>query len=888
MIDIDSLYSLLKKAEAGTPMSASSQAMAEAARIATPAGAPPMPKPIEDPGAEQQGMDPSQLAKSEQQHRNELDAKNRELNALNAEKQNLEIQLRQAQAEAKIKDQQRQAEESIRSRQMELERKQTQFEAAEERHRAQLEKATAQQEVARAKSDAKSLADIAKRDAESAKRTTEQNTKDYIAMLDSARSKADAYMASRQKELNRSTEAARKNSPYISVALRSNLDSALTAAQNVGKLRQRIAKDNVKFASLLKKANPAQTAAPMGVPAMQTQPLPSKAPTPAPVHNAQNPIVPNPAPTVRQPQQPAQVPTVQQPQPQQPAQAQQPVTPPKPVGVKLNDMDALRHRQRKAVNYFNRRYDKARTQYLKRFTNLNNLSTDLQGAWQEMTRLEGVLQNKNLTPDERARYTEVYNYVKKEYNKRAKNYQEEAKKVRSSPSGYDDAKKRRILSQHANYGLAENGVANLSNIGASGNYASARDKTLLAGKYGLSTDQLATAEAQHEKNKSWGDKAGKFLLDLILPFESVNNNMRDKRMADAVAARYGVSRGLTGLEGGDAFLRKMTSEALEQRGLHESYGRDYLNAAGNIAMAIPLWGAIGKGVKGVYKGIQLANRAKKFTNAAQKAKFVAKAKAAQKAQQAAWNATRMGRAYNTLNRGTMLASAPLLPALPLALPGVDANSGYGQFATKLMDYSPIMKMQSKGIATTPDQMQARAAIESEQNALAQQKNALLANMSPEAIAALNGTSRDYGAVFAGAPMYKSSGVAIGAYQWDDFSDPLLHKLRTDAKNNPYNTTTGGKLLTALSPTLQKLTKGMFSFVPHLKLPSASSTPLNVRKAIEKLHEYDFVPNSQKGINRAIDASVEKWQDAQQGILDAASGWSARANALTDLRNLLSL
>lgn len=885
-------------------MSASSQAMAEAARIATPAGAPPMPKPIEDPGAEQQGTDPSQLAKAEQQHRNEMDAKNRELNALNAEKQNLEIQLRQAQAEAKIKDQQRQAEESIRSRQMELERKQTQFEAAEERHRAQLEKATAQQEVARAKSDAKSLADIAKRDAESAKRTTEQNTKDYIAMLDSARSKADAYMASRQKELNRSTEAARKNSPYISVALRSNLDSALTAAQNVGKLRQRIAKDNVKFASLLKKANPAQTEAPMGVPAIQTQPVSSKAPTPAPVHNTQNPAVPNPAPAVRQqqPQQPAQaptvrqqqpqpqaqVPTVRQQQPQQPAQAQQPVTPPKPVGVKLNDMDALRHRRRKAVNYFNRRYDKARSQYLKRFTNLNNLATDLQGAWQEMTRLEGVLQNKNLAPDERARYTEVYNYVKKEYNKRAKTYQEEAKKVRSGSSGYDDAKKRRIMSQHANYGFAENGVANLSNIGSSGNYASARDKTLLAGKYGISTDQLATAEAQHEKNKSWGEKAWNFALDLILPFESVNNNMRDKRMADAVAARYGVSRGLTGLDGGDTFLRKMTSEELEQRGLHESYGRDYLNAAGNIAMAIPLWGAIGKGVKGVYKGIQLANRAKKFTNAAQKAKFLAKAKAAQKAQQAAWNATRMGRAYNTLNRGTMIASAPLLPALPLVLPGVDANSSYGQFATKLMDYSPIMKMQSKGIATTPDQMQDRATIESEQNALAQQKNALLANMSPEAIAALNGTSRDYGAVFAGAPMYKSSGVAIGAYQWDDFSDPLLHKLRTDVKNNPYNTTTGGKLLTTLSPVLQKLTKGMFSFVPHLKLPSASSTPLNVQNAIEKLHAYDFVPNSQKGINRAIDASVEKWQDAQQGILDAASGWSARADALTDLRNLLSL
>lgn len=244
MISLDDLYAVVKTASAPAPQDTpGGQAMAAAAKMAAPPGAPPMPQAIEQPQQEA-AADPTA---EQQQHLADIAKKDKEIGELRTKTQELKLDIQRMQMTSELQKQQQAMLDKVRNEQKLLDKKQTEFHSAEATHKANLEKETARHEVMRAKADAKSLADIARRDADSIKSNAEQNAKNYVKMVEDARKTTDSYMASKEKAFAQTQEAAKKNSPYVSVSLRSNIDGALAAAKNIGKLRSRIAKDDIKF-----------------------------------------------------------------------------------------------------------------------------------------------------------------------------------------------------------------------------------------------------------------------------------------------------------------------------------------------------------------------------------------------------------------------------------------------------------------------------------------------------------------------------------------------------------------------------------------------------------------------------------------------------------------
>lgn len=246
MISLDDLYAVVKTASAPAPApqdTPGGQAMAAAAKMAAPPGAPPMPQAIEQPQQEA-AADPTA---EQQKHLADIAKKDKEIGELRTKTQELKLDIQRMQMTSELQKQQQAMLDKVRNEQKLLDKKQTEFTSAEAAHKANLEKETARHEVIRAKADAKSLADIARRDADSIKSNAEQNAKNYVKMVEDARKTTDSYMASKEKAFAQTQEAAKKNSPYVSVSLRSNIDGAVAAAKNIGKLRSRIAKDDIKF-----------------------------------------------------------------------------------------------------------------------------------------------------------------------------------------------------------------------------------------------------------------------------------------------------------------------------------------------------------------------------------------------------------------------------------------------------------------------------------------------------------------------------------------------------------------------------------------------------------------------------------------------------------------
>lgn len=214
------------------------QAMMNAAKIATPAGASALPPPIqqaETPGdvvsAEQQAAEAEKL---EQQRRNELDKKDQEIHKLQGEIQQakLDNEREKIRAEQKEREMQMQADlqkreqaylTRMRQEQKALDQKQNNFEVSEAKHKAQLEKDTAAEQVKLEQSKSKALMDIAK-----------QESDRYIKTTEDAKRTADAYFDQQKKEL----EAARS---AVSPALMSQMQGAVKSVQGLAKLRQKAA-----------------------------------------------------------------------------------------------------------------------------------------------------------------------------------------------------------------------------------------------------------------------------------------------------------------------------------------------------------------------------------------------------------------------------------------------------------------------------------------------------------------------------------------------------------------------------------------------------------------------------------------------------------------------
>lgn len=578
MISLDELYEVVKTASApaapapqDTP---GGQAMAAAAKMAAPPGAPPMPQPIEQPEQAQGGADPTA---EQQKHLADIAKKDKEINDLRTKTQELALDVKRMQMTSELQKQQQAMLDKVRNEQKLLDKKQTEFTSAEATHKANLEKETARHEVMRAKADAKSLADIAHRDADSIKANAEQNAKNYIKMVEDARKTTDSYMASKEKAFEQTQDAAKKNSPYISVALRSNVDGALAAAKNIGKLRSRIAKDDIKFNKVANQGS-----------ANSTGSANTNLDNDGSATNLDNGSAPE-----------------------------------------IDTKAELEEEEAAANNAnFNEAIDNMAEM-------ISNRGTTLADANQERQRLAGYSQRADVANDrvkmlaaQRAQDKADNAYTQRE--QRVNDIVEG--RVAATDAERNEAQKQKGINTMADKSYG----AWYTSKDIESDNKKMRDAGFHNATLGQWNQTNAAAEAHKQKNKGFWGHVGDFAKNMTWGLvtgvgDAVMNNSRS---ADAAEA-FGVERGLMGAKGKNGINTKAFEEYANAHGLAQGWGKSYANIAGNAALAavsaVPVMGAVGMAARGAKAALTAARTATGISRATQAASALGKG---------AWNTTK--------------------------------------------------------------------------------------------------------------------------------------------------------------------------------------------------------------------------------------------------------
>lgn len=568
---------LYKTAEAVPPQDTmGGQAMAAAAKMATPPGAGPLPAPISPP-EQQAGPDAEQMAALEERQREEVADKDQEISDLRQQLSEVKLQAQQLKMQADIQKNQQQMLDKVRAEQKELDKRQTEFAAEEVKHKAQLQKDTAEQEVLRARQEAKSLADIAKRDAQSlsdiakrdadsVKATANENAKAYVKMVEDVRRTADAYMANKQQAMDRQTEAAKKNNPYMSVALQSQIKGALAAANNVGKLRDRLAKDNAKWNTLGKSASALPQQQPQQPQYPQAGTQPQTQPTQAQPTSQPQPVQAHP-----------------QPQPQ-PAQAQ-PAT-----YTRGNwDADARRASQQQAIN----RAQGARG--VNAF--MAAPGSDLYTRRKVIAQLKGRLQWLNSTKGQGDASGKEAAAIKAALERQQASFNKDLADIQArvaDGTATDEEKDSLARYRDGQFLRYSTGWQALV-PGTEGESDYDRIERAVA-------NNMSLQDYENRDRSGWWGMTKAFLLS---PFDSIGDSVQQWRNASALARNRGVERGFfdSGMEG-DAAMKESFRRAAAERGLSTGWGSDLGTSAlaGGLAAADLLF------LKGVGGGVLRAAR----------------------------------------------------------------------------------------------------------------------------------------------------------------------------------------------------------------------------------------------------------------------------------------
>lgn len=837
MISLDELYEVVKTASApaapapqDTP---GGQAMAAAAKMAAPPGAPPMPQPIEQPEQAAAG-DPTA---EQQKHLADIAKKDKEINDLRTKTQELALDVKRMQMTSELQKQQQAMLDKVRNEQKLLDKKQTEFTSAEATHKANLEKETARHEVMRAKADAKSLAEIAHRDADSIKANAEQNAKNYVKMVEDARKTTDSYMASKEKAFAQTQEAAKKNSPYISVALRSNVDGALAAAKNIGKLRSRIAKDDIKFNKVASQGsaktnlNNDGSATNLGTGSAPVKDTKAElAEEEAAANSANfNEAIDNMAEMISN------------------------------RGTTLSDANQERQRlagynRRADVNSdrvrllaARRAQDKANNEYAAREQRVNDI-------------LSGRVAATNAERNEAQKQKGIVTMSDKSYGG-----------WYTSNDIESDNKKM----QDAGFHNTTLGQWNQTNAAAEAR------KQQNKGFWGHAWD--------FTKGMTWGLVTG--IGDAA---------MNAQRGADAAKA-FGVERGMMGAKGKNGINTKAFEEYANAHGLSQGWGKDALNIAGNTALAavsaIPAAGAVGALARGAKGAVTAARAATGINRATQAASALGKGTwNATKTMFGGSNAKMLGRyGVNAANIGKKMdiaRGALIAPMLPGA---VDALAGMAGVHTNLSGHTaPITEpvtnaLYGQGINPFG---QAQDNIGS-YNEIVQHNMMQRQESNPYSVIGQNVRSASAKVT---DPFTKYASV-LGAYQWKD--NPELEFLKNQSRN-VYNSTTAGRAASFLSPFISSATGGRLKIAPDYQLPVNTPKPLDVERAISDFHSQHwrskFNPDANKYPTPMMGHTLRQFQAAQKAKGDpwtyeynhSILGGMSSPNGANKLNKLLSL
>lgn len=236
-ISLQDLQYLLNKQAAQAQPDAGSQAMMMAAQAARPAGAPPLPKPID---VEDGAVDSPDLDKMLKEKDSELEKAKKENEKLRHDLNESDLAHQQEMMMRDIEKKEKESLDKIRSEMEALKNEKTMHQAESVQHKAQLDKDTAMAQVKLEQQKSKALIDYNKQQVqEQIKRTDEarkesdrykdEARKEADRMKDEARSYIDNYRSEVQKNIDAERSDMRKNLDTERATMQKNLDSERTS-----------------------------------------------------------------------------------------------------------------------------------------------------------------------------------------------------------------------------------------------------------------------------------------------------------------------------------------------------------------------------------------------------------------------------------------------------------------------------------------------------------------------------------------------------------------------------------------------------------------------------------------------------------------------------------
>lgn len=222
-ISLNDLYKVLnKEASQNKQPDPGQQAMLLAAQAAKPAGAPALPKAIEQPQPDEQESAGPDLEKLIQDKDKELEKKKKEAEDLRHQLQQEQLQHQQAVLLQEVEKKEKESIQRIKQQQEELQKQKTIQEAEQIQHKAQLDKETAMAQVKLEQQKSKTLIDLSK-----------QQAQQEIQHIDRTRKNVDKYMQESVKKLDKQKQDFEASKSAVSPALQSVMDSALSSLHKI-------------------------------------------------------------------------------------------------------------------------------------------------------------------------------------------------------------------------------------------------------------------------------------------------------------------------------------------------------------------------------------------------------------------------------------------------------------------------------------------------------------------------------------------------------------------------------------------------------------------------------------------------------------------------------
>lgn len=222
-ISLNDLYKVLNKEASQKPQpDPGQQAMLLAAEAAKPAGAPALPKAIEQPQPEDAEDPGPDLEKLIQEKDKELEKKKKETEDLRHQLQQEQLQHQQAVLLQEVEKKEKESIQRIKKEQEQLQQQKTIQEAEHIQHKAQLDKETAMAQVKLEQQKSKTLIDLSK-----------QQAQQEIQHIDRTRKNVDKYMQESVKKLDKQKQEFEASKSSVSPALQSVMDNALSALHSI-------------------------------------------------------------------------------------------------------------------------------------------------------------------------------------------------------------------------------------------------------------------------------------------------------------------------------------------------------------------------------------------------------------------------------------------------------------------------------------------------------------------------------------------------------------------------------------------------------------------------------------------------------------------------------